>query len=193
MLSYDTDSFGVIPRPKARSLIILRGVLFSLLFAGVTGLSAKLRLQLPFTPVPVTGQVFAVLLSGLLLGRIYGPMSQVFYIGLGFLGVPWFSVFPLIPTGGYLVGFIAAPYITGLILAQAKKPNFLTTMLSLIVSVFFIYISGFSFFWAVTGMGFFESIKLAVLPFIPFDIAKAFIAAAIFLSLKRIGKPKGLI
>lgn len=193
MLSLYTDSLGVMRAPKAKVLIILRGVLFSLLFAAATGLLAKLRVHLPFTPVPVTGQVFAVLLSGLLLGRLFGPLSQVFYIGFGLLGVPWFSVFPLVPTGGYLVGFIAAPYIIGLILAKANKVNFPTTMLSLVSAVLVIYVLGFSFFWAVTGMGFLESIKLAILPFIPFDILKAFLAAAIFLSLKRIGKPKGLI
>jgi biotin transport system substrate-specific component len=193
MQFYLTDSLRAISGPKHRSLTILRGVLFSLLFAGVTGLSARLRFHLPFTPVPVTGQVLAVLLSGLLLGKLYGPMSQVFYIGFGLLGVPWFSVFPLVPTGGYLVGFIAAPYITGHILAKAEKTTILTTMLSLVAAVLFIYVSGFSFFWAVSGAGFLKSVKLAVLPFIPFDMAKTFLAAAIFLSLKRIGRPKGLI
>ncbi|UCB45880.1 MAG: biotin transporter BioY [Spirochaetota bacterium] len=193
MLSIYNDSIGVVATPKAKTFIILRGVLFSLLFAAATGLLAKLRFHLPFTPVPVTGQVFAVLLSGLLLGRLYGPMSQVFYIGFGLLGVPWFSVFPLVPTGGYLAGFIAAPYVTALIITRVKRVNLLTTMLSLISAVLVIYVLGFSFFWAVTGMRFLKSVKLAILPFIPFDIVKAFLAASVFLSLKRIVQPKGLI
>ena len=193
MLSLYTDTMKLITKPKSKTLIIIRGISFSLLFAAATGLLAKLRFHLPFTPVPVTGQVFAVLLCGLLLGRLYGSMSQVFYIGFGLLGVPWFSVFPLIPTGGYLAGFIAAPYITALIITRVKRVNLLTTMLSLISAVLVIYVLGFSFFWAVTGMGFFESVKLAILPFIPFDIVKAFLAASVFLSLKRIVQPKGLI
>jgi biotin transport system substrate-specific component len=193
MLSLYTDSLGIITKPKSKAFIIMRGIFFSLIFAAATGLLAGLRIHLPFTPVPVTGQVFAVLLSGLLLGGVYGPMSQVFYIGLGLLGVPWFSVFPLLPTGGYLAGFIAAPYITALILNRARRVNLLTTMLSLTSAVLVIYVLGLSFFWAVTGMGFFESVKLAILPFIPFDIMKAFFAAFVFLSLKSIAKPKGLI
>ena len=193
MLSLFIDSLGVIPKPKSKVLIIMRGVIFSLLFAGATSLLARLRFHLPFTPVPVTGQVFAVLLSGLLLGGVYGPMSQVFYIGIGLLGVSWFSVFPLVPTGGYLAGFIAAPYITALILNRVRRVNLLTTILSLIPAVIAIYVLGLSFFWAVTGMRFLESVKLAILPFIPFDIVKALFAASVFLTLKRIAKPKGLI
>ena len=57
--------------------------------AGVTGLSAQVRVPLPFTPVPFTGQVFAVLLAGVLLGRYYGALSQLAYVGLGVAGVPW--------------------------------------------------------------------------------------------------------
>ena len=59
--------------------------------AGITGLFAQIRIPLGFTPVPITGQVFAVLLSGVLLGSGFGAMSQVMYIALGACGVPLFQ------------------------------------------------------------------------------------------------------
>ena len=174
-----------LPVPKRRINMVIRGVLFSLLFAGFTGIMSRVRFYLPFTPVPVTGQVFAVLLSGLLLGRVYGPLSQAFYIGLGLCGIPWFSGFPLVPTGGYLLGFIAAPYAVGWLLDRWERISFVRTMASLIAGICLIHILGFSFFAAATGTGFPASFKLAVLPFIPFDLGKAVFAALIALSLKK--------
>lgn len=101
----------------------IRSSLFSVLFAGFTGLCAQLRFYLPFTPVPVTGQVFAVLLAGLFLGRIYGPLSQIFYVTFGVAGIPWFAVGPLGPTGGYIAGFIIAPLITASLMDTLSSPR----------------------------------------------------------------------
>jgi biotin transport system substrate-specific component len=81
-------------------------------FACLTGIFAQLRFYLPYTPVPITGQVFAVLLSGVILGNLYGGISQGLYAALGVAGVPWFSggkagleIFTGV-TGGYIIGFI---------------------------------------------------------------------------------------
>jgi biotin transport system substrate-specific component len=85
--------------------------------AAFTGLAAQIRVPLASTPVPVTGQVFAVLLSGVFLGRRYGALSQVIYVSLGAAGVPWFAGWTsgalLGLTGGYLVGFIPAAALVG--------------------------------------------------------------------------------
>ena len=88
-------------------------------FAIITALSAQLRIELFFTPVPITAQTFMVILSGLLLGKRYGSLSMVFYLSGGLLGLPWFSgsvaglAILKSPTIGYLVGFIAASWIIG--------------------------------------------------------------------------------
>lgn len=179
-----------LPALEKKTAAILRGVLFSLLFAGITGLLSRVRFYLPFTPVPVTGQVFAVLLAGLLLGRVYGPLSQAFYIGFGLLGMPWFSVFPLIPTGGYLLGFIAAPYAVGWLLERWDRISFARAMVSLVAGICLIYILGFCFFAAATKTGLAASFRLAVLPFIPIDLGKAVFAALIALSLKKVSVQK---
>lgn len=172
-----SKSLELTSPPWETPVLFLKRILITLLFTGITGVCSKVRFYLPFTPVPVTGQVFAVLLSGAVLGKEYGALSQVFYITLGLSGVPWFAVFPLIPTGGYLVGFIGAPYIIGLILERSKKINLKITLLSMISGVLIIYLFGLLLFLIFTQRGLLESVRLAILPFIPFDLGKALIAA----------------
>jgi biotin transport system substrate-specific component len=98
----------------------------ALIFAALTGLMAQVRIYLPFTPVPITGQVFPALLAGFVLGKWYGGLSQLLYAGLGGLGIAWFApkdgnaafssggVEVLMgPTGGYITGFIVAAFLIG--------------------------------------------------------------------------------
>jgi biotin transport system substrate-specific component len=163
----------------------------SLLFALFTGICAQLRLYLPFTPVPVTGQVFAVLLSGVVLGKKYGPLSQLFYLLFGIVGVPWFVIGPIGPTGGYIVGFIVAPYLIGELYERSRsrgKPTessgphtvaWFETMAIMLAGIAVIYLLGLVQFSMFTGTGPLESIRYAVLPFIPFDVAKTLLAAAV--------------
>jgi biotin transport system substrate-specific component len=63
----------------------------SLGFAMATGLLAQVRIPLFFTPVPITGQTFAVLMAGIILGSRFGTLSQMLYVGIGLAGMPWFS------------------------------------------------------------------------------------------------------
>jgi len=188
-----TSRLSAAPNIKAKTLLLLKGVLLSLLFALFTGLLSRVRFFLPFTPVPFTGQVFAVLLAGLLLGRVFGPLSQAFYVGLGLLGFEWFSIFPLVPTGGYLLGFIAAPYAVSFIIDRVKTTDFFRTMTALSAGVLLIYLFGFSFFTAVTGTAPVTSFRLTVLPFIPFDLGKAVLAALVVCPLWKKYRPKTLI
>jgi biotin transport system substrate-specific component len=101
------------------SLAVINKVALAFGMACVTGLAAQIRMFLPWTPVPITGQTFAVLLSGVLLGRWWGGMSQALYVAVGVLGVPWFVGWSggygtlIGPTGGYLIGFILAALFLG--------------------------------------------------------------------------------
>jgi biotin transport system substrate-specific component len=164
-------------------------IFLSLLFAGITGACARLRIYLPFTPVPVTAQVFAVILSGALLGKEYGSLSQLFYITLGIFGIPWFVIGPLGPTGGYLLGFIVAPYLIGFILEKCRRKHYMAVFLSMLAGVSLIYIFGLLHFTLFTKQSIIRSFPQAVLPFIPFDILKAAAAAGTAgLVLKRVSK-----
>jgi biotin transport system substrate-specific component len=148
----------------------------SLAFAALTGASAQLRLYLPFTPVPVTAQVLAVLLSGALLGPVFGALSQLLYIALGAAGIPWFVLGPVGPTGGYLVGFLLAPAIVGFLL-QRERGGYARALLAMLAGVAAIYALGLIQFSLYTRTGIAQSARLAVLPFIPFDALKALLAS----------------
>ena len=155
------------------------GILSALAFAGLTGLGALLVIPLPFTPVPITGQTFVVLLSGFLLGRKYGPLSQAFYLILGFLGVPWFaggsSGLSVIygATGGYLIGFIIASYTLGYITDLSKQTR--TPVIILFLSALgtiIIYLFGVTGLMLATPYGLWKSLLLGFFPFLPGDILK---------------------
>jgi len=99
-------------------LDFVRKTMLALAFACLTGLGTFIRFYVPFSPVPFTAQVFFVLLSGMVLGHLWGGISQSLYVGIALLGVPWTTqgggfdaVFGY--TGGYLFGFIAAAFLIG--------------------------------------------------------------------------------
>lgn len=170
----------------------LRRFGLSILFAGLTGICSQIRFYFPFTPVPVTGQVFAVLLSGAVLGRKYGPLSQGLYLLLGLSGVPWFVVGPIGPTGGYIVGFIVAPYLIAMLrerLVETKQRghahasqttpslSYLQTLCIMCAGVGVIYLLGLVQFSIFTHTPLYSAVRYSVLPFIPFDLGKAMLAA----------------
>ena len=85
----------------------------------MTGLAAQARISLPWTPVPITGQTFAVLLAGVVLGKWWGGISQAIYVAIGIAGVPWFAGWSgghtaiVGPSGGYIIGFVLAALFLG--------------------------------------------------------------------------------
>ena len=167
-------------------------LILALSFACLTGLLAQLRFYIPGTPVPVTGQVFGVILAGVLMGT-WGGISQVMYIGIGAAGVPWFAgfnsgvVYLAGPTGGYLVGFILAAFFIGFIVDRyLKSRKFFSMMLLMFFSTFvLIYIPGLIYLYIYTGtiLGVIELLTMCVLPFIAADFVKAVIAAGIATSI----------
>jgi biotin transport system substrate-specific component len=150
--------------------------MLSLAFAAFTGACSRARFHLPYTPVPVTGQVFAVLLSGALLGPAFGALSQLLYIALGVAGIPWFALGPIGPTGGYIVGFVVAPAIIGS-LTRRRDRGFLGFLPAMLAGVAAIYALGLVQFALFTREGIVDAARLAVLPFIPFDAVKALFAS----------------
>jgi len=157
-------------------------IVLCMIMAGLTGLLAQVRVVLPWTPVPVTGQVFAVLLAGVLMGRRYGAVSQALYVAVGVAGVPWFAGWSsgsvLGPTGGYLLGFIPAAALVGHVTDDRWAPSRARLAGAMVAGVTVIYFCGALQFALTTQVGFWATVTHAVAPFIPFDVAKAFLAAA---------------
>ena len=167
-------------------------VLMSLLMACFTGIMAQIIIPLPWTPVPITAQTFAVLCSGLFLGKKYGCLSQIFYIVLGVAFIPWFGgmtggleVF-LGSTGGFLIGFVIASYFIGYITEKYADARNFTKMAGVIGIANFalIYIpglAGLALFLTSQGMtfGVMDLLMMGLIPFIAGDIVKILGAAAV--------------
>lgn len=172
------------------TLSITHRLYMTLAFACLTGLAAQIRIPLPYTPVPLTGQVLAVLLSGVVLGSFYGGISQILYLSLGVVGIPWFSgwngglaVITSV-TGGYIIGFIPAALIIGWLTDKyASVRRFHFQLLLMAAGVGIIYTLGALQFALVMNAGLLKTVKLAVLPFIPVDLIKASIAAGVSASV----------
>ena len=159
-------------------------------FACLTGLMAQLRIPLPHTPVPVTGQVFAVLMCGALLGGAWGGASQTFYVALGAAGVTWFTGMNgglcvlRGYTGGFLLGFVAAAFLIGWATQRwpsMRRPLPLCALMLGAVGV--IYLLGAVQFQAVAHTDLKDTIAKAVAPFIMWDVAKALLASVLAAAL----------
>jgi biotin transport system substrate-specific component len=174
-------------------LSIPKKLALALGMAMLTGLLAQARVYLPWSPVPVTGQTFAVLLTGVLMGRWWGGISLAVYAGLGMAGVPWFASwnsgigYLAGPTGGYIFGFILAALFLGHFTDKYIRARSFLSMLGLMLfaSLILIYVPGLIWLGLWLNMVKGEPTTLAALltmgaiPFIAGDITKAIIAAAI--------------
>lgn len=159
--------------------------------ACLIGLLAQTRIPLPWTPVPITGQTFAVLLAAVLLGRWWGGVSLVTYIGLGIAGVPWFNGLTggiariAGPTGGYLVGFILAALFLGYFVDKYVKVRSFRNLLGLMLFADFVLVFGPGLIqlhlWSnLAGqgtIGFYQLLTMGLLPFIAGEVVKVVAAA----------------
>ena len=141
-------------------LSIPKKLVLALGMAALTGLVAQVRLYVPWSPVPITGQTFAVLLAGMLLGRWWGGASLAIYAGIGAAGVPWFapsagmgifssggiSAFTG-PSGGYIIGFILAALFLGYFTDRDVRARSFVSMLGLMLFANFVLIHGPGLLW----------------------------------------------
>jgi biotin transport system substrate-specific component len=143
-------------------------------------LSAQLQVVLPFSPVPITGQTFAVLLLGALYGSRRGPATVVTYLALGAMGLPVFAggtfgAARLVgPTAGYLVGFLAAAFVVGFLSERGWDRKPWTTAVSMLLGNGMIYVAGV--LWLSRFVGWQAVLSTGVLPFLAGDALKIALA-----------------
>lgn len=145
--------------------------------------AAQLRVALPFTPVPVTGQTFAVLLIGMLFGARRGAATAMTYLSLGLMGLPVFAAAPpgpgaiLSPTAGYLAGYVAAAWVTGTLSERGWDRRPWSTALAMGLGSCVIF--AFGVLWLSRFVGWQQVLQTGFLPFIPGDLLKIGLATAI--------------
>ena len=152
----------VVPRTWVRQLALIGGA------AVFVGLSAQIAIPLPFTPVPLTLQTFAVLLSAAALGSLRGALAMLVYALVGMAGVPWFaqgsSGFTA-PSFGYIVGFIIAALVVGRIAERGATRTAVRSAGLMIVGNLVIYAVGVTWLKFAIGADWATAIALGATPF----------------------------
>ncbi|MCI7146465.1 MAG: biotin transporter BioY [Clostridiales bacterium] len=168
------------------------------LFAALTAVCSWISIPLGFTPVPVNLATLAVFLAGGLLGKKYGSISLIVYTLVGAVGAPVFSGFQggagvlAGPTGGYIIGYIAAAFVTGLITEKMSRKkgqkylfNLLTIALAMVCGLAACYLLGTAWFMISTGTGLGASMVMCVIPFLPGDALKIIAGSLLVSRLRR--------
>ena len=176
------------PRPQARTNILVRNTTLVAGFALFTAICAQIRIPLGFTPVPITGQTFAVLVAGAALGKKLGALSQLTYWLAGLTGLPFYSNATggwSVGTGatmGYMIGFILAAIAIGHLAELKHDRKFITSLPAMMLGSAIIYVCGAV--WLAHSLniavatGDKNAISLGVAPFLIGDLIKVLLAAA---------------
>ncbi len=165
----------VIPGGMARSIaLVVGGAIF-------VGLTAQVVIPLWFTPVPLTLQTFSVLLVGAALGSTRGLASMALYVLAGLAGVPWFQGWSsgVTPTIGYVVGFVAAAWLVGLLAERRGDRTPLRAAGLMVVGNGVIYLFGVAGLVLMTPYDLPTATAKGVLPFLLGDAIKIAAAAAL--------------
>ncbi len=163
-------------RPMSRVPARIYDVCLVAGFSLIIAVSAQVSIPLPFTPVPVTLQTFAVVLTGALLGSRRGAAAIVAYLAEGLAGLPVFSLgragfaHLLGPTGGYLVGFVAAAWLVGFFVERRLASTLFGALFVLIVGHLVPYVTGVA--WLSVSLGIQRALILGFMPFLVGDALK---------------------
>ncbi len=174
-----TISAVALPRSAAVSATLVLG------FALFTALMAQISIPLGFTPVPITGQTFAVLLAGAALGPRLGPMSQVLYWGMGAAGLPFYADanggwdVATGATAGYLVGFVVAAWVVGRLAERTQDREVWTAIPAFLLGSVIIHLFGVPWLAHILEVGWVRAAELGSYPFIAGDLIKVALAGVV--------------
>jgi biotin transport system substrate-specific component len=183
-------AYADVVRPGDRRLALLYDLGLVLAGSGLVALAAQVSLRLPFTPVPWTMQPLAVLLVGALLGARRGALALLAYLGEGLSGLPVFanaSFGPaalLGPSGGYLVGFVPAAFVTGFLAERGWDRRFVTTWAAMFLGSVTLFAFGLA--WLSRFLGWGGAVAAGLLPFVLGDLLKQVLAALLLPGLWRL-------
>jgi biotin transport system substrate-specific component len=167
-------------KPEAKKEAVLYTLALIISGSIFLSLCAQISIILPFSPVPVTGQTFGVMIIGVILGRIRGVAAVVLYLLEGSLGLPVFASakFGMIhlfgPTGGYLFGFIPAVYFVGYFFERGWSRTVLKSLIILTIAHIIIFVCGIT--WLSLFTGYSNVLSIGFYPFLPGALVKISLA-----------------
>jgi biotin transport system substrate-specific component len=176
----------MVARARAGAWPLRLGIAF--VAAGLTAAAAQFTTPVPFTAVPFTLTPIAVLLCGAVLGARLGTLSQVLYVLAGALGLAVFSpsvTLPpgaarlLGPTGGYLMAYPLAAFVTGWLSEHGWDRRYLSSFAAMLVGLGVIYLGGASWLAVVFTPSPAAAIAAGIAPFLVLDVLKVAAAAMI--------------
>lgn len=171
-------------RPSSKESAIVYDVMLVMAGSWALALFAQIAIPLPHTPVPITGQSFAVLMLGVLLGSRKGAASVMAYLAQGACGLPFFAggkaglAILSGVTAGYFAGFVAAAYVAGWLAEKGADRNVFTSVLAMLVGTAVIFAFGLSWLSVILPAG--SVLALGLYPFLPGALIKL-VAAAVLL------------
>jgi biotin transport system substrate-specific component len=185
------------PSPRLAFSVQVAGILF---FSVLTAAASQVSVPLPFTPVPFTLQPVVVLLAGASLGARAGLASQLLYLAAGLAGAPVFAASPWLPpgvarllgpTGGYLLGYPLAAWLTGLLAERGYDRRYLRSVLAMAAGLAVIFTWGVAWLaFAATpfkqAVGLPLALRTGLYPFLPLDLLKVLAASAILPGIWRL-------
>lgn len=179
-----TSKIVPVPRTPLQQMVLVA------LFTALTAIGAWISIPLPFGPVPVALASLFALLSGAVLGKWLGALSQIVYVLMGMIGIPVFANFtagPGViagPTGGYLAGYVAGAFITGAVVQYLPTASrTISFSAGLTAGSLVIYLLGVPWLAVVTGMNLQAALVAGMYPFLPGDAIKIIIGTVLCLSL----------
>ena len=176
----------LVPSQETRSHNLLRDSLFILGFSIFMALCSHISIPLPFTPVPITLQTLAVLLTGAALGSKRGGLALLLYLAEGAIGLPVFAPVAGSPggflallsfTGGYLWSFPIAAFVVGLLCERGLDRSLWTSALAMLPGTLIIYLLGALQLGLVLHLNIAQAYTFGVAPFIIGDLLKLIVAA----------------
>ena len=162
-----------------------------LFVSALTAAAAQISLPVPFTPVPLTLQPMVVLLGAAALGPRLGMASQIVYLAAGIAGLPVFAASPVLPqgplrllgpTGGYLMSYPFAAFLTGWLAERGFDRRYLTSVLAMLAGLSVIFAFGvlwLAWFARPSHAGLDAALRAGLYPFVLVDLVKVCVAAAI--------------
>lgn len=179
----------LIPGALVRDALLVVGA------ACLVGLMAQLSIHLSFTPVPITGQTFGVLLSGTVLGWRRGAAAMALYAVAGVAGVPWFADHAHGYVGasfGYVVGFVLCAGLCGYLAQRGADRSVLKSVPAMVAGEIVIYLCGVTWLALSLHVGASEALSLGFVPFVAGDAIKAALAAVLLPGAwKTVGTERG--